>query len=264
MAATSTTNSATSGLAETDGGVIAESSVWEEVNGTGDVDIMTDGSEANVDNDFGHGDGTEDDEVDGETSSASTMLEDDCEASIEWIYPKSFKLRNTVLSILDGQCRVADDIYGMYDSLTQWSERLVPEPVIVPDYVHQFPSSVKEFINHYNKETLSVPSINRLYALFVRYENGLPEELRVLTKHIPRESAVHRKLRVVRMAKLYEEGWKVAVIDLNDLHAPLGLGIPINRSGTFRCPLRIALHELDHRGVTPLQPFKACWDDSDC
>lgn len=82
------------------------------------------------------------------------------------------------------------------------------------------------------------------------------------SKYVHRIGSVHMILRTMRLSKLHEEKWHIDVIDLNDCHYHLNLGIPVNPTRTFRCPLHLVREKLNERGTSSLRMFATSRNDA--
>lgn len=170
--------------------------------------------------------------------------------------PPILAQQSHIFDWLDSQRRVADEIYAFYDSLTQFSKPLVPSQVTVMDKVVDLPASVISFLECCSCRSFSRQQATKIHSMFVSRESHLPEKYRQITTHIPRPAILHRILKAFRDDHLHTEGWKRAIIDLNELHYQHGFQMPLNETGTFRCPLDLFHRELNRLGISAVQKFK--------
>lgn len=211
-------------------------------------------------NDYDQGDVDVPLENDGQTRDALSNSDDDDSVASDddnEVDVISFKLRPSVMLFLDGQHRVADDIFSFYDSLTQHSEPMVPEQVHVPDAGNNMSTSIHQFLDYIRRENLTQNAVRRLYNVIIRLEDNLQQEFQVFSLHLPSVHYLLKVLKTTRIAKLYDEGWRVAFIDLNDMNRSLKLNVAVNQTGTYRCPLDLAVRELTRLGITELRPFQS-------
>lgn len=49
----------------------------------------------------------------------------------------------------------------------------------------------------------------------------------------------------------------MAFIDINDMNRSLKLNLPVDQTGTYRCPLQLSVRELSRIGIRELRPFRS-------
>lgn len=163
-----------------------------------------------------------------------------------------------VFDFLDSQRRVSNDIYAFYSCLAQYSALIVQSAVEATGQVEAFPDSVQCFLQHFATTSMTRPQVSSFHSFMLQYESGFPVQYRFISKHIPRAGILHPILRRRRQATLHKEKWHKAFIDLNDTNSHLNIALPVNSTGTFRCPLQLAKDQLDIHGLSVLQRFRRC------
>lgn len=143
---------------------------------------------------------------------------------------------------------VANAIFHFYDSLIQHSDQVVTAAVSMAEHVHAYPGYAQKFINKCTDNSLSKKAIGALYNTILSYKASISGSDSLVTTHIPRFSHLYAILKALRSEIMFKKKWKRVIIDLNDLHGHLGLNIPINNSGTFRCPLALVKEQLQKHG----------------
>lgn len=84
---------------------------------------------------------------------------EDVDGDPEMIDPTRFELTQSVMSSLDRQNIVSDDIYHFYNSLTHQSEAVIKNPVEVPQCAQDMPNSIRCFLQHCRDENLNINGV---------------------------------------------------------------------------------------------------------
>lgn len=169
----------------------------------------------------------------------------------------------SILNQIDDRSWVADEVFKFYDSLTQRSERIIDEaPESMLDHVRECHPVVQQFVENCSGISLSRKAIAIIVNMTACYESGLDPEQRIVTKFIPRLSHLHAVLKALRTNRLFTEKSSRTIIDLNDLHGHLDMDIPVNTTGTFRCPLALLKQQVQKNGTWSIQSYRRSYDDN--
>lgn len=133
-----------------------------------------------------------------------------------------------ILCLLDDQHRVATDIFNFYDNLDHHSKAVVAKSTHTLFDAHRQCEPLWDFLQSCALLAFSKAQVMELYFLFKTQQAHLPVMYRYISHNVLELQHMHGALRAIRDYKKFEEGWRRAFINLNDLHAHLKLDIPIN------------------------------------
>lgn len=213
---------------------------------------------------FEHANGIEFEEGTGQVEGMDERYDTDGRCQLEAEKQKEIRVeeRCSIFQKLREQTRVAHDIHLFYYCLTHFSEIIVTTPVNIMEQIIEYPTSIRCFLDNCESSGFSRGQIKAVYNMLIIFESDLPEEHRVLSNHIRTVAQLEGLLNAMRDEKMYTERWKRSIIDLNELNQGLGLRLPLNRTGTFRCPLELLREQLQEHGLCAVKKFEKSTDES--